>query len=99
MVGPWFPGEWPEPEITYFLLEECGGKGYATEAVRASLDWVFANGWTTAMSAVADGNIPSLKIVERFGAVAEGMVTIPPNREMQIYRYPTPETLQNGAAE
>ena len=98
MAGPWFPDGWPEPEITYFLLEEAGGKGYATEAVRASLDWVFANGWTSAMSAVAEGNIPSIKIVERLDAVAEGMVTIPPNRDLRIYRYPTPEPLKNGAA-
>lgn len=98
MAGPWFPEGWPEPEITYFLLEEFGGKGYATEAVRASLDWVFANGWTCAMSAVAECNAPSIKIVERLGATAEGLVTIPPNREMRIYRYPTPESLDKGAA-
>lgn len=91
MAGPWFPDCWPEPEITYFLLEDHAGKGYATEAVRAALDWVYANGWRTAMSAVAPENAPSIGIVRRLGACAEGMVTIPPDRAMQIYRYPTPE--------
>jgi len=91
MAGPWFPEGWPEPEITYFLLPEYTGKGYATEAVRAVLDWTRASGWTSAMSAVAPENAPSLAIVERLGATDEGPVTIPPNREMRVYRYPRTE--------
>lgn len=91
MAGPWYPEGWPEPEITYFLLQEHGGKGYATEAVRAALNWCFANGWTRVISAVAEANTASVRIVKRLGAAAEEMVTIPPDREMRIYRYPTPE--------
>ncbi len=98
MVGPWYPDGWPEPEITYFLLEEHGGKGYATEAVRASLDWCFAKGWTRVMSAVAEANTPSIRIVERLGATDEGMTIIPPDRAMRIYRYPRPHAQKTGTA-
>lgn len=91
MIGPWFPDGWPEPEITYFLLPDYLGKGYATEALRAVLDWVHAEGWTSVMSAVAPDNHPSIALVERFGATDEGMVTIPPNRAMRVYRYPQTE--------
>lgn len=92
MVGPWFPEGWPEPEITYFVLQEHGGKGYAAEAVRAVLDWLFTTaGWTQAMSAIAPGNIPSIRMAERLGARKEGSAVIPPNRPMDIYRYPAPE--------
>ena len=91
MVGPWYPDGWPEPEITYFLLKDFVGQGYATEAIRAALDWVFAQGWTTAISAIAPENTASVGIAERLNGIPEGMVTIPPDREMQVYRYPTPE--------
>ena len=34
-VGPWYPLEWPEPEIKWALARRHQGKGYASEAVRA----------------------------------------------------------------
>lgn len=34
-VGPWYPLEWPEPEIKWALARRHWGKGYASEAVRA----------------------------------------------------------------
>jgi hypothetical protein len=43
------------------------------------------------ISAVAEANTASVRIAKRLGAAAEEIVTIPPDREMRIYRYPTPE--------
>ena len=34
-VGPWYPLEWPEPEIKWALARRHWGRGYASEAVRA----------------------------------------------------------------
>jgi RimJ/RimL family protein N-acetyltransferase len=34
-VGPWYPLEWPEPEIKWALARRFWGRGYASEAVRA----------------------------------------------------------------
>jgi len=34
-VGPWYPLEWPEPEIKWALARRHWGKGFASEAVRA----------------------------------------------------------------
>lgn len=34
-VGPWYPVEWPEPEIKWALARRHWGRGYASEAVRA----------------------------------------------------------------
>lgn len=34
-VGPWYPLEWPEPEIKWALSRRFWGKGYASEAARA----------------------------------------------------------------
>lgn len=35
LVGLWYPGDWPEPEIMWALVPSARGKGYATEAARA----------------------------------------------------------------
>jgi RimJ/RimL family protein N-acetyltransferase len=34
-VGPWYPLEWPEPEIKWALARRHWGRGFASEAVRA----------------------------------------------------------------
>src|SRR5437868_13829370 len=41
-VGPWFPPGWPGFEVGWGIAREFRGKGYALEAARASIDWVFA---------------------------------------------------------
>ncbi len=37
ICGYWYPGEWPEPEIKWGLLENYQGKGFAREAATAVL--------------------------------------------------------------
>ncbi|WP_374337836.1 GNAT family N-acetyltransferase [Leeia sp.] len=72
LSGPWFPEGWPEPEITWALLPEHHGKGYATEAARRALQAAYEYcGWTTAISVVATGNVASRAVAERLGAQLE----------------------------
>ena len=40
-VGPWFPEGWPEPEVGWTIAPEHWGKGFATEAGRASIEFAF----------------------------------------------------------
>ena len=45
-MGPWSPEGWPGTEVGWSFLREAGGKGYATEAATAAIDWAFdALGW------------------------------------------------------
>jgi RimJ/RimL family protein N-acetyltransferase len=37
IVGPWYPLEWPEPEITWHLVKSHWGKGLAKESVKMTL--------------------------------------------------------------
>ena len=42
-VGPYYPPEWPGFEVGWGIARECRGQGYAVDAARAAIDFVFAN--------------------------------------------------------
>lgn len=55
-------------EIGWRLASDCWGKGYATEAARASLDWLFANLPDDAAWAITNtDNLRSRGVMERLG--------------------------------
>jgi RimJ/RimL family protein N-acetyltransferase len=60
-------------EIGYWLFERARGRGVATCAVRALLDWLFANGLLRVEAVVGIGNTPSERVLERCGFVREGI--------------------------
>ncbi|MEM6663990.1 MAG: GNAT family N-acetyltransferase [Pseudomonadota bacterium] len=92
LIGPWNPHGWPEPEIGWDLMNGFEGKGYATEAARAALDYAFETlGWTTAISLVAIGNDGSAAVAKRLGAAHEGDFTHVRFGEMQVWRHKVPE--------
>jgi ribosomal-protein-alanine N-acetyltransferase len=54
------------PEIGYHLVRHEWGHGYATEAARACLDWVFqATAYDRVCSIVHPDNLPSRRVAER----------------------------------
>lgn len=81
LTGLWYPENWPEPELTWALVEAHHGKGFATEAAEASLQAAYQRyGWATAVSVVALDNAASARVAQRIGATNEGEIT---------YRYGT----------
>lgn len=92
LIGPWNPHGWPEPEIGWDLMNGFEGKGYATEAGRATRDFVYNSlGWTTAISLIALGNDGSRGVAQRLGATMERHYTHPRFGEMEVWRHPGPE--------
>ncbi|MFK7941585.1 MAG: GNAT family N-acetyltransferase [Paracoccaceae bacterium] len=92
VIGPWNPEGWPEPEIGWDLMNGHEGKGYATEAGRAALDYAYGTlGWPTAISLVADGNDGSAAVAKRLGAVEDGPYLHPRFGATQIWRHAAPE--------
>lgn len=88
LVGPWFPRGWPEPELSWQLMEGEEGRGIATEAARAVLDWLFREkGWGSCISLVEQGNDRSIAMVERLGARPEGMFRHRMTGEMRVWRH------------
>ena len=70
MVGPWFPESWPEREILWMVWDSTAeGRGYAAEAVGATLDHAFGSlGWDTAVSYIDPANAGSIRLAGRLGA-------------------------------
>ena len=68
-VGPWSPPGWPGFEVGWGIARECRGKGYAVEAARASIDWVFATFEIDEIIHCIDhDNAPSQAVARRLGA-------------------------------
>lgn len=91
LVGPWYPEGWPEPEISWTVLPEFEGRGYATEGAARSLAWAYDElGWTTAVSAIAPDNRRSVRLATRLGAHHEGAVEVKPYGMLDIWRHLSP---------
>ena len=68
-VGPWSPPEWPGFEVGWGIAPEYRGKGYAVEAARASIDWVFATfEIDEIIHCIEPANAPSQIVARRLGA-------------------------------
>ena len=93
LVGPWFPGGWPEREIGWLIWEEAEGKGIAHEAALAARAWAYDHlGWTTAVSYIEPENTRSIRLAERLGAVLDTDAE-PLDPEDVVYRHPGPEAV------
>jgi RimJ/RimL family protein N-acetyltransferase len=71
-VGPWFPPGWPGFEVGWGIAREFRGKGYAVEATRAAIDWVFASFEIDRIIHCIDcENTASQAVARRLGAAKE----------------------------
>ena len=83
-VGPWQPEGWPGTEVGYSLARAAWGKGYATEAAAACMDWAVDHlGWTDIIQTIAPDNTPSQAVARRLGATLRGPCRLPPPYENQ----------------
>ena len=72
-VGCWYPEGWPGLEVGWTLRRSSWGRGYATEAARASINYVFNElGQTRVISLIDPNNVNSIRVAERLGEKPEG---------------------------
>ena len=72
-VGPWRPEGWPGLEVGWTLRRRFWGRGFATEAARASMNYAFtALEQTRVISLIAPENVNSIRVAERLGEKPEG---------------------------
>lgn len=67
--GPWMPDGWPGTEVGWGVIPEAQGRGYATEAARAAIDWAFDElGWTEVIHCIAPENVASIAVAKKLGS-------------------------------
>jgi len=72
-VGPWCPPTWPGFEVGWGIAKEFRGKGYAVEATRASIDWVFENlAVDRIIHCIVPANVASQSVARKLGATIDG---------------------------
>lgn len=77
-VGPWQPDGWPGTEVGWGIVRERCGRGYASEAAAAAIDWAFAElGWTDVIHVIDVGNVASQRVAMKLGSVNRGPGTLP----------------------
>ena len=94
VCGPFYPADWPEPEIAWSVFAGAEGRGVAYEASKASLDYAFNTlNWTTAISCVTPGNDRSIALAKRLGALQEDDFTTVDGMALHVFRHPKPGTV------
>jgi RimJ/RimL family protein N-acetyltransferase len=80
-AGLIYPADWPGPEVGYMLGRTWWGRGYATEAARAAMDWGFATiGFERLISLIDPANTASIAVAERLGETYDGETDLWGNR-------------------
>lgn len=78
IVGPWYPEGWPGTEVGWTFHPDVWGKGYATEAATAAIDWAFANlDWSEVIHSIGPDNASSIRLAERLGSTYRGPGQLP----------------------
>lgn len=94
--GPWFTPKFPEPEICYTLARAHQGKGYASEALRAALNFVYFDlNWQTAMSCIDQNNLSSQAVAKRMGAVKDQTNVPLGNMLVDLWRHLPPDQFKS----
>ena len=78
-AGPWCPDGWPGTEVGYSFHMDARGKGYATEASAAAMDYAFdILGWDEVIHSISPENTASQAVAQRLGSRNRGPGKLPP---------------------
>ena len=84
-AGPWYPDGWPGTEVGYAFHYDAWGKGYATEACAAAMDWAFEHlGWTDVIHSISPANAASQGVAMRLGSRNRGPGALPPPLDQHV---------------
>ena len=87
--GLWWPEGWPRSELTWWLRPTGRGRGFATEASRAVIDYVYeVLDWDLVETHFDDDNDAARRLVARLGGKAIARETFPDGRDRDVYALP-----------
>ena len=77
-LGPWQPEGWPGTEVGWAFDRAAQGKGFATEAAFAAIDWAFEQlGWDEVIHSIHPDNHASQALARRVGSTLRGPGQLP----------------------
>lgn len=83
------PADWPSHELTWWLMPEARGTGYASEASRAVIGWACDTlGWPLVETHMRDENIPARRLAERLGGQVIRRETFPDGVTRDVFALP-----------
>lgn len=89
-VGLHFPEGWPDRELGWTIARRFWGRGYASEAARASIAHAFGPlGWNHLVSLIHQDNQRSARLAERLGYHLHGTAEVRGLR-LNMYRLERP---------
>ncbi len=81
--------EHAQPELGWALIRAHWGKGYATEAARAALEWAKRErGFERLISLIAPDNVRSAAVAQRLGAVPGETVALFDSSAAVVWEHP-----------
>jgi RimJ/RimL family protein N-acetyltransferase len=84
-VGLWRPEGWPALEVGWTLRRQFWGRGFATEAAHAVIEYAFSTlGQNHLISLIHPENVRSIAVASRLGMTHEGRTELLGN-EVVIY--------------
>ncbi|MGR3469073.1 MAG: GNAT family N-acetyltransferase [Shimia sp.] len=95
-TGTQWPDHYPEPEFGWLLIPNARGYGFATEAARTAMGWLFAHVLDTVVSFVDPDNTASQRVAERLGGTPDPKAWREDADDI-VYRH-TAESLARSAA-
>ena len=77
-LGPWEPEGWPGKEVGWGVASQFAGRGYAYEAVVATMDYVFdVLDWPNVIHTIDAANTRSIALAQRLGSTNLGPTRLP----------------------
>ena len=88
-AGLCHPDDWPSHELTWWLMPNHRGHGYATEASLAVIEFGYgALGWPTVETHMRDENTAARKLAERLGGKVTRRNTFPDGVSRDVFSLP-----------
>jgi len=88
--GFWQGRGWPR-ELTWWLLPEARGQGYALEASLTAVQHAYAEfGWESVQTYTADANEPAKALIARLGGMRVARQSFPDGEDRHVYQIPQP---------
>jgi RimJ/RimL family protein N-acetyltransferase len=79
------PPDWPDLEVGWTVKQALWGRGLATEAGRAAMEWACEElGADHVISLIADDNHASQRVAEKLGMSLEGRATVR-GHDLRVY--------------